>query len=300
MPLEIDQNQFFESALFQCLGNNVKVEEIQFESGGCINNALKLITNKGIFFFKYNIEKPIEMFENEAKGLSLLKEHFPSTVPDVIGFGKVMDKSFLVLEYIQSRFPQKNYWKRLGESLAEMHQKNISQLHGLSFNNFIGSIPQQNLPMTDNWEEFFVEKRLRTSFGLAFYHGLIDESYMRLLDKLSDKIQKEKYSIFPPASPSLLHGDLWNGNVMPDEKGNPCIYDPAVYFGNREIEIAFTRLFGGFEDDFYEAYYSYFPMNKGFREREKFLNIYPLMIHVNLFGVGYLRGIKESLTKFVA
>ncbi|GAB4344051.1 MAG: fructosamine kinase family protein [Flammeovirgaceae bacterium] len=299
MPLETDQNQFFESAFFQSTGYNVRIEEIHFESGGCINNALKIKTSKGVFFFKYNIDKPIEMFEKEARGLNLLKENFSLTVPTVVGYGKIMEKSYLILEYIQSRFPQKNYWQKLGESLAELHKKNISELFGLQYDNFIGSIPQQNQPMTDNWEEFFVEKRLRNAFGRAFYHGLIDESYMRLLDRLSEKIQKNKYAFFEPCAPSLLHGDLWSGNVMPDEKGNPCIYDPAIYFGNREIEIAFTRLFGGFEEDFYDAYCSCFPMNKGFREREALLNLYPLMIHVNLFGTGYLRGVKETLTKFV-
>lgn len=295
---ETDQYQFFETALFQSLGYPVKVENFHFESGGCINNALKLQTNQGTFFFKYNIDKPLDMFETEAKGLALLKKHSSFTVPNVIGYGKWMDKSYLVLEFISSRSPHKNYWKEMGEKLAHLHSRTHDTLFGLSFDNFIGSLPQTNVPHT-NWEIFFITQRLRPMFGRAYYNGLLDESYLRLIDQLSEKVQRSNHILFPEEKPSLLHGDLWNGNVMPDERGLPCVYDPAVYFGNREMELAFTKLFGGFDTEFYEAYQSNYPLQAGYREREALCNLYPLMVHVNLFGTGYLRGVKETLKRFV-
>ncbi|MCS6832155.1 MAG: fructosamine kinase family protein [Flammeovirgaceae bacterium] len=294
---ETNQYQFFESALFHSLGYSVKIENFYFESGGCINNALRLQTSRGTFFFKYNIDKPLEMFETEAKGLALLKESSCFTVPEVIGYGRWMDKSYLVLEFIVSRSPHKNYWKEMGEKLAQLHRQ-THPFFGLSFDNFIGALPQRNEPHA-NWESFFISQRLRPLFERAYYHGLIDESYLRLIDRLSEKVQKGNHVFFPEEKPSLLHGDLWSGNVMPDQQGLPCIYDPAVYFGNREMELAFTRLFGGFDASFYDAYQNNYPLQKGYREREAFCNLYPLMVHVNLFGTGYLRGVKETLLRFV-
>ncbi len=163
-----------------------------------------------------------------------------------------------------------------------------------SFNNFIGSL-QQNNEFHENWIEFFVEKRLRPQFGLAYYNKLIDVSYLRHLDKLPQALER----IFPKEKPSLLHGDLWSGNAMRDKSGNPCLVDPAVYYGHREMELAFTKLFGGFDSSFYHAYEEAFPLEIGFKDRKDIYNLYPLMVHVNLFGTSYLSGIDKVLERIL-
>lgn len=181
--LETDQNQFFESALFQVLGEEAEVKSIHFITGGCINNTIQLITNRGDFFLKWNEESALEMYEQEAKGLELLRKSTTISIPQVLGLGKVENKAFLILEFIEQGFQSENYWADFGTQLAEMHKSATNEKFGLDFNNFIGSLKQGNEP-SENWIEFFVEKRLRPQFGLAYYNNVIDVSYLRKLDQL--------------------------------------------------------------------------------------------------------------------
>lgn len=290
--LETNQSQFFEAALFQTLGSPTQVDSIQFVSGGCINNAIRLNTSKGPFFLKWNESQPAYMFEAEAKGLALLASANAVRIPEVIGHGEVAEKSYLLLEFIDSRPPAKGYWERFGEELAKLHRQQTSH-YGLDFENYMGSLNQQNTPH-DKWVDFFVEKRLRPQFGMAFYHHKIPENYLRKLDKLAQQLPH----ILTTEPPSLVHGDLWKGNLMVGYRGEPCLIDPAVYFGHREIDLAMTKLFGGFTQDFYRAYQEAYPLEPGSDERMEIYNLYPLMIHVNLFGISYLSGVDRILKKY--
>ncbi len=288
-----DYTSFFESVLFEAFGKDIEVSKYQFLGGGCINNAVKLETVVGKFFLKWNDSKQSEeMFEAEAYGLNLLADKGLITIPLVIKHGCNDGKAYLLLEFIQSAYRQKDYWKRLGEQLAELH-RNTHGSFGLHFNNFIGALPQSNEYMP-SWTDFFIEKRLKVQAGLAYYNGLAGKDLLKKFEKLYEKLP----SMLPEEQPALLHGDLWSGNVMVNSQGLPCLIDPAVYYGNREIELAFTQLFGGFDDDFYQAYQATFPLLPDFDERVEIYNLYPLLVHVNLFGRSYLSGVERVLKRY--
>ncbi|MEN7548393.1 fructosamine kinase family protein [Rapidithrix thailandica] len=284
---------FFENALTNVCQNKPQIRTVKSLGGGCINQAVRLSTDAGEYFLKYNPEKALHFFEVEAKGLQLLANTQTVKVPQVIGYGKTEDKAYLVLEFLESRYPEAFYWENFGRQLARLHQHS-EQAFGLSYANYIGALPQEN-DWKFTWEEFFFEKRLNIQFELALQNGLIDYSYLKKLEKLRSRL----VDFFPVEKPSLLHGDLWSGNAMIGPGGQACVVDPAVYFGHREIELAFTRLFGGFEPEFYEAYQEVFPLQQGFEERVDIYNIYPLMVHVNLFGKSYLRGIDTVLQRML-
>ncbi|MDO1448453.1 fructosamine kinase family protein [Rhodocytophaga aerolata] len=287
-----NQIQFFESILFEGLGKEIPVTSYEFLSGGNINNAVKLDTAEGYFFVKWNESDHTEAFAAEAKGLQLLRSTQEITLPHVITYGHKMQKSYIMLEYISSNRPQAGYWEHFGRALAKLHTHTHSHF-GLDYNNFIGSLKQSN-----EWEEdgiqFFIEKRLKVQAGLALYNGEITRVLYDKFDALYEKLP----NLLPAEKPALLHGDLWSGNVMIGNDGWVCLIDPAVYYGNREAELAFTKLFGGFNAAFYQAYMEAYPVEKGFEERIEIYNLYPLLVHVNLFGSGYLSGIEKVLKKF--
>ena len=179
-----------------------------------------------------------------------------------------------------------------GKQLAQLHQ-NTNTSFGLEESNYIGSLLQQN-NLHNNWIDFFINERLKPQIKLARDNGKIDLSTITKFERLYTKLDE----IFPEEPPALLHGDLWSGNFMVDEKGGPVIIDPAVYFGHREMDIAMTKLFGGFNQQLYQSYNEHFPLEKGWEQRVDICNLYPLMVHVNLFGGGYLEQVKSILNKF--
>jgi fructosamine-3-kinase len=163
----------------------------------------------------------------------------------------------------------------------------------LDYNNYIGTFQQDN-QYKSNWIDFFIENRLQPQALQA--SELLGTEVMQQLDKLYNRLPE----LLTQGKPSLLHGDLWSGNFTVNEKGGVCLVDPATYFGNREIEIAFTKLFGGFEEDFYAAYQEVLPLDKGFFDsRVDIYNLYPLLVHVNLFGGWYIAQVRETLKRFV-
>jgi len=261
------------------------VEKCFSISGGCINNAIKLETNKGVFFSKYNTNAKLNMFQTEYDGLKILKSKNAIYIPETIAF----ENTFLILEFIQPSSPNGFFWENFGRNLAKMHQQTDKKF-GLNFDNYIGSLPQNN-EQNKNWVDFFVQNRLLAQLDIGDYSSSLKCDFEKLFKKLPN--------IFPATLPSLLHGDLWSGNFLVKDKNTPVLIDPAIYFGNREMDIAMCKLFSGFHTDFYTSYNEEFPLENGWEERINLCNLYPLLVHVNLFGGGYLNQVKNILSYYV-
>lgn len=269
------------------------IQDFSFASGGCINQGGRIKTTSGNFFLKWNDEKKFpKMFEAESKGLKLLQQQNTIRIPKVIGVGERGSYQFLLLEFIEQKSRSKMYWKQLGDRLAALHQCTAVSF-GLDHDNYIGSLKQFNSAHS-TWINFFIEQRLNVQVKLAIDAGLSGSDWTKKFETLYAKLP----SLLPEEKPSLLHGDLWSGNLITDEKGEPCLIDPAVYFGNREADLAMTSLFGGFDDEFYSSYAEVFPLQKGYEKRVDLYNLYPLLVHVNLFGGSYVHSVENILRAF--
>jgi len=232
------------------------------------------------------------MFEAESNGLKLLLQQNTIRIPQIIGFGENEQYQFLLLEYIEQKGRGKHYWEQLGNRLASLHRTSASYF-GLDHDNFIGSLKQSNTTQS-SWVNFFIEQRLSAQLKLAVDNGLAGRNWVKKFESLYGELP----SLLPQEQPSLLHGDLWSGNLITDEKGEPCLIDPAVYFGNREADLSMTKLFGGFDREFYSTYQQAFLLQPGFDKRVDVYNLYPLLVHVNLFGGSYIHTVESTLKIF--
>jgi len=276
-------------------GLNTTVELLKTTpvGGGDINDAYRFETSAGRFFIKINSASRFpQMFQKEAQGLRLLKSTDEIEVPEVITFEEESDIAFLLLKFINTGTKKSNFWEKFGIQLSNLH-KHSNSFFGLDHDNYIGSIHQSN-QKHKKWTDFYREERLNKQVQLARDNGRIDFGTVQVFDRFYSKLDE----IFPVEPPALVHGDLWGGNFMVSEKGNPVIIDPAVYYGHREMDLGMSKLFGGFNSQFYEAYAENFPLEKGWEKRLDYCNLYPLMVHVNLFGGGYLASVKSILRKF--
>jgi len=287
-----DPKAFFESVLFQSLGKDTEVFSYRMITGGCINNAQRVETSRGTFLLKWNENAEQDMFETEKKGLQILGSVNEIRIPEVISTGTADGKHFILMEFIEKSIPNKTFWSDFGTQLASLH-KHTSNKYGLDHNNYIGKLPQKN-NFKDNWVDFFIENRLEVQLGLGIYNGLVTNSFAKQFRNLYPQLP----GLLSDQPASLLHGDLWSGNFMTGDQGEPVILDPAVYYGNREIEIAFTQLFGGFDREFYDSYFESFPVDESFQERAEIYNLYPLLVHVNLFGKSYLSSVERVIRKY--
>lgn len=282
-------------ALKNRLSENFGIEILNAttESGGDINRAYRISSTDGDTFLKYNTTAPDDFFEKEAHGLQKLSE--PATglrIPKVIAAGKPDQKTpgFLLMEYIQTGSSGDSLL--FGQELARMHSTK-SDFYGLETDNYIGSLHQKNDPDED-WVSFFVDKRIEPQLELAIQSGKFSSAILKNWNRMVSELP----SIFPASKPSLLHGDLWGGNYLFDENGTAVLIDPAVYYGHPEMDLAFTRMFGGFSEEFYRGYESVSPLEKGFSKRIPFYNLYPLLVHVNLFGGHYISQAEQVLKLF--
>ena len=253
--------------------------------GGCINNAIKINTNKGDFFVKWNTNSKANMFQSEYHGLKVLKDTNTIRIPNVLCF----DDDFLILEFIPPSNPNNAFWKVFGQKLALMHKQTHSKF-GLDFDNYIGSLHLDNT-QNKNWTEFFIQNRLQAQLSIGNFSGTLLSDFDKLFQKLPN--------LFPNERPALLHGDLWSGNFLAKNGDTPMLIDPAIYYGNREMDIAMSKLFGGFNSDFYFAYNESHPLENGWEERIQICNLYPLLVHVNLFGGSYRNQVKNILSYYV-
>ena len=232
------------------------------------------------------------MFDSEARGLTLLRKGQAITIPKVIGVSEDTENQFILLEFIEQGPQSKSYWKDLGSRLATMH-KATNDFFGLDHNNYIGSLRQFN-DNSETWIDFFANQRLNVQLKLAVDSGLAGSQMMKSFESLYAKLD----SLLPEEKPALLHGDLWSGNIITTRNGEPCLIDPAVYYGNREADLAMTKLFGSFPREFYDAYIDTYPLLPGYENRFELYNLYPLLVHLNLFGVQYKSPITGILSRF--
>ena len=285
--------QLFLQVLNNHGNSDCKIEKVSPVSGGDINQSICIKTRDSDYFLKWNRAGLYpKMFEKEAKGLNLLRKTGEIKIPEVIGFGEDKDYTILVLEYINGKSKIHGFWKDFGKSLACMHNHS-HETFGLDTDNYIGNLHQSNKPHKD-WISFFVEERLEKQISLARDNGRIDLSTIKMFESMYRFLD----DFFPVEKPSLLHGDLWSGNYMVSDEGKACILDPAVYYGHRLMDLGMSKLFGGFSSDLYESYNETYPLESNWREALEICNLYPLMVHVNLFGGGYLNSVKSILTGF--
>jgi protein-ribulosamine 3-kinase len=250
--------------------------------GGDISAAWRLESDEGPVFVKTGPATAYDMFSGEADGLAELAAPAAIRVPHVISCGIEGDTAFLALEWLAFDSPTRTTQVRLGERLAELH-RTTSEQYGWHRDNTIGLTHQCNEP-GDDWIDFFREHRLGFQLRLAAdkgFTGGLQEEGARLMKRMG-----VFFADYVPAA-SLLHGDLWGGN-WGTCGGEPVIFDPAVYYGDRETDLAMTRLFGGFGAAFYEAYESNAPLAPGHRARCDLYQLYHVLNHLNLFGSGYL------------
>lgn len=269
--------------------------------GGDINQARRIegvikAENKARhYFIKFNQKNRLDMFEAEAAGLEEIKKVQAIRVPAVICSGVEENQSYLILENLTFAGAQPQSANQLGQQLALMH-KTIANTFGWSCNNTIGSTQQRNT-QTDSWINFWQEQRLGFQLELAKQNGAEPSLYIKG-NKLMDEL--ERFFINYQPVPSLLHGDLWSGNFSYLQNGEPVIFDPAVYYGDRETDIAMTELFGGFPAEFYSAYNEVWPLDKGYKQRKALYNLYHTLNHYNLFGGGYATQAENMIDKLLA
>lgn len=252
-----------------------KIKKISPVSGGCIGSNYRVESENAIFFVKkYNKEG---ISQKEANGLKELSSSEEICTPNV----KKVTDLYLILDFIEQGTPGRNFQRILGEKLASMHMK-TSDRFGFYEDNYIGNTPQLN-SYCDDWIVFYLNNRLDYQVQLCFKNGFIDvvNVYKKLRVLIPDILSGSE------ELPSLIHGDLWGGNVLCNKEGEPVLIDPAVYYGNRELELAMTKLFGGFTGDFYSSYNRVFPLKEGWQKREKLYKLYHILNHLNLFGSTY-------------
>jgi len=276
------------------LDSQLKLERVNLIGGGSINDARRLETSEGIFFVKLNEAEPFPgMLKAEAQGLEFLGEHSTFDIPKPIATGETEGTQWIIMEHIAQGNKTDDYWETFGHKLADMHRKTSAQF-GLDYNNYLGSLPQINT-VSDSWSDFFVHQRLEPQIKMAREKGIASSEMVRYFDKLFTRADR----YFPKEAPSAIHGDLWTGNFMTTEKGEATIFDPSVHYGHREMDIGMSKLFGGFDKRFYEAYNSVYPMQSGWETRIHVANLYPLMAHVNIFGGSYTSQVMSILRRYV-
>jgi len=266
-------------------------------SGGDINDAFEVELASGVrVFLKTNPSAPASMFPAEARGLDWLRAAGALRVPEVLAVssGRDDEPCFLVLELLTSGRPARDFDEQLGRGLAELHRAGAEGF-GLSFDNFIGSLPQRNRAH-DTWADFFWYERLEPQLTRAVAAGQASSRMRTGFERLASKLTQ---LVGPAEPPARLHGDLWGGNLHVDAQGAPCLIDPAAYGGHREVDLSMMRLFGGFGESVFRAYQELWPLAPGHAERIALYQLYPLMVHVNLFGGGYADSVERSLARYV-
>ena len=259
------------------------------QAGGCIHAAYRLTTDGGrTLFLKLNSDIPDDMFPSEADGLMALALGGGPRVPHP----RLWGPSFLLLEDLSPGKTVDGFWQRLGRELAGLHSRTCPRF-GFDHTNYLGLTPQPNAWAQDG-HEFFAELRLIFQARRARDAGLLEDGDLRRVEVLCARLG----SLLPEQPASLIHGDLWSGNVLRGPEGEPCLIDPACHYGWAEAELGMTELFGGFPDSFYGAYADASRLMPGWHERLPIYNLYHLLNHLNLFGASYLGSVRSIINRF--
>ncbi len=275
---------------------NIRVNRYEAVAGGDINESFCVYSAGGKFFLKVNDGKLYpRMFEREANGLNTLAAALPAlVVPGVITNGIAGHHQYILLQWIEKGTPKKDFWENFGRSLAQMHLQE-QDYFGLNEDNYIGSLSQNNTKHTQ-WHVFYSECRILPLAKTLFTSGAFSRSDL----EASESFCKRSAQWFPPEPPALLHGDLWGGNYMISSSGYAAVFDPAIYYGHREMDIGMTKLFGGFDQKFYDAYEEIYPMEHDWKKRMPLSQLYPLLVHAVLFGGHYVSSAREIIRWFSA
>lgn len=277
------------------LGLTESIQTYKSVSGGDINEAFYVQTNEAEFFVKLNRNVPADFFEFEKQGLDAIRESHSIAVPKVHGI--VTDRNsnipMLWLDWVEGD-KRVDTDKQLGEQLAVMHMKTREKF-GLEGKSYIGKLEQENR-LTNSWLDYYRDYRIAGQLKIGRERKVIKGDRERKLVRLIEKLEH-----WVPEKPesSLLHGDLWGGNWMVGEEGAPHLIDPSILYGDHEFEIAFTNLFGGFSNQFYDAYHSVFPVSDSYRDREPVYQLYYLLVHLNMFGESYGGSVDRILQRYV-
>jgi protein-ribulosamine 3-kinase len=267
--------------------------------GGCIHEALRLegrtAAGRRLFFTKVNEPEKAALFASEADGLAALRDAKCLRVPGTVTHGVDAERAWLVLEWLDLVPLDAGSGARLGLELASQHRVSLPR-HGWPRDNHIGATPQQNGESSD-WHAFFRDRRLHPQLRLAARNRLPS----RMIDR-GERLLADSGALLSGHRPlpSLLHGDLWSGNAAALADGTPVVFDPAVYAGDREADLAMTELFGGFPPDFHSAYREAWPLEDDYRTRRDLYNLYHLLNHANLFAGQYVRQAEDSIGRLMA
>ncbi|WP_299556178.1 fructosamine kinase family protein [Seonamhaeicola sp.] len=271
---------------------NETISEVSPVSGGDISQAYRISTTNKAYFLKLNSANKLNMFQTEAYGLELIAKTNTIKTPKVLAFDSFENSAFLLMEFVESKSASTKNFEILGAQLAALHQC-TSENFGLDKDNYIGSLPQSNTTH-DNWTDFYIEERLLPQLNLAKTKGLLNSKEVPSTSIMKAVLQP----LFQNVKPSLLHGDLWGGNYLISSDGIPYLIDPAVYYGHREVDIAMTKLFGGFSNHFYDAYFDILPPDTNTNQRIEIYQLYYLLVHLNLFGRSYYGSVNNIIQKF--
>ena len=278
------------------LGQKVDSFLVTSIGGGSINQTFQLkLTDNQLFFCKINNAQSFpHLFLKEKTGLEIIGKTGTIKVPKVVAYSVFNHNQILILEWIESGIKDERFLRRFGEQLAALHQCQGKQF-GLDHDNFMGSVPQQNTG-SPNWSPFFIQNRLQPMLKRCFDKGLLTLTDLQLFQKTELLLHNFFKETQPPI---LLHGDLWSGNYMCNKEGEPVLIDPAIYYGHPAVDLGMTTLFGGFDAPFYESYNHHLPLPAHHKQQWEICNLYPLLIHLYLFGSGYLGSIRQTLKAFV-
>jgi len=283
-----------ERAISAAIGEPFRIAQTRDVSGGCIHRATVLEGDGSRFFAKLNDRRFADAFAAEADGLdALLKAGIRA--PGVIARGAAEDEAFLVLEHLELGAGNAGAYRDLGTQLAKLHTHH-GERFGWHRDNFIGATAQRNR-QSGSWVEFWQQARLAPQLALAAENGMRGK-----LQRLGEAVIAALPQVLAGYAPAaaLLHGDLWSGNAAFLTDGTPVVFDPAVYFGDREADLAMTELFGGFPAAFYAAYREAAPLADGYPLRRTLYNLYHVLNHANLFGGGYAAQAERMMERLLA
>jgi fructosamine-3-kinase len=269
-----------DAQISKAIGYSFESRDRRSVGGGCINQGSRISDGDRTYFVKFNRADQLSMFEAEALGLQQMRETQTILMPPPICYGIADRSAYLVLEWIDLGRGNPQSWAEMGRKLARMHQFRKATAFGWERDNTIGSTPQINT-WTASWSEFFTEHRIGYQLELGAQNGGRFPNGQRLLETIPGILADHE------PQPSIVHGDLWSGNAAIAQSGEPVIFDPATYWGDRQVDIAMTELFGGFPAEFYRGYNEVFPLDSGYKYRKTLYNLYHILNHFNLFGGSY-------------